>query len=107
MLSQWGRVSVDCPIGTRFYKSKNKVKNLLLIIAVLSVGCTSIKKTNADGSGWKYSSVLNRKSIQEMSVTENGGIKVKGYLSTQAENLKAVAEGITEGVIKGAKGGVP
>jgi hypothetical protein len=86
-----------------------KLKRLVLIGVILAIGsaCTSIKKTNADGSGWKYSSVLNRKSIQEMSVTENGGIKVKGYLSTQAENLKAVAEGVTEGAIKGAKGGVP
>jgi hypothetical protein len=59
-----------------------------------------MQKTDPDGSGWKYSSFMNRKTINELSVSKDGGIRMKGYQSTQAENLNAVAEGVAKGLGK-------
>lgn len=79
------------------------MKTIIALIALVSLtGCTQMEKTDPDGSGWKYSSFMNRKTINELSVSKDGGIRMKGYQSTQAENLKAVAEGVTEGAIRGA-----
>ena len=85
------------------------MKTIIALIALGSLtGCTSMQKTDPDGSGWKYSSFMNRKTINELSVSKDGGIRMKGYQSTQAENLKAVAEGVADGFIKvGSKAVMP
>lgn len=76
------------------------MRNAITAAAIIGLtGCTRIEKSD---TGWKYTSFMNRKTIAELSVSKDGSIKMKGYQSTQAENLKAVAEGVTEGVIKGA-----
>lgn len=73
-----------------------KLTLALIAIATLT-GCTAIEKTD---TGWKYSSFMNRKTINELSVSKDGSIKMKGYQSTQAENLGAVAEGVAKGLGK-------
>lgn len=79
------------------------MKRIIALMALISItGCTAVEKTDPDGSGWKYTSFMNRKTINELSVSKDGAIRMKGYQSTQAENLKAVAEGVTEGAIRGA-----
>ena len=79
------------------------MKRIIALIALVSLtGCTSMQKTDPDGSGWKYSSFMNRKTINELSVSKDGGIRMKGYQSTQAENLKAVSEGLSEGFARGS-----
>lgn len=72
----------------------------IILLALATAGCTQMEKTDPDGSGWKYRSVFNRKIISELSVSKDGGIKMKGYQSTQAENLNAVAEGVAKGLGK-------
>lgn len=68
-----------------------------VIAALTLTSCTSITKSK---DGWTYTSFLNRKTIQTLEVTATGGIKMQGYESTQAENLKAVAEGVATGMGK-------
>lgn len=75
------------------------MKNYIILIGLLASGCTSIEKTDPQG-GWKYTSFMNRKTINELSVSKDGSIKMKGYQSTQAENLNAVAEGVAKGLGK-------
>lgn len=72
-------------------------KLIEVIVGALLTGCTAIEKTD---TGWKYSSFMNRKTIAELSVSKDGSIKMKGYQSTQAENLGAVAEGVAKGLGK-------
>lgn len=69
----------------------------MVIVGATLCGCTAIEKTD---TGWKYSSFMNRKTIAELSVSKDGSIKMKGYQSTQAENLGAVAEGVANGLGK-------
>ena len=77
------------------------MKRIIALMALIALtGCTQMEKTDPDGSGWKYRSVFNRKIISELSVSKDGGIKMKGYQSTQAENLNAVAEGVAKGLGK-------
>lgn len=85
------------------------MKRIILLLAIVAMtGCTQVEKIDPNGSGWKYTSFMNRKTINELSVSKDGAIRMKGYQSTQAENLKAVAEGVTEGAIRGtAKSVVP
>lgn len=77
------------------------MKTTLALLAITTLtGCTSIEKADPNGGGWKYTSFMNRKTINELSVSKDGSIKMKGYQSTQAENLGAVAEGVAKGIGK-------
>lgn len=77
------------------------MKTTLALLAIITLtGCTSIEKSDPSGGGWKYMSFMNRKTINELSVSKDGSIKMKGYQSTQAENLGAVAEGVAKGLGK-------
>lgn len=74
------------------------MKTTLSLLAIITLaGCTHIEKSD---TGWKYSSFGNRKMIAELSVSKDGSIRMKGYQSTQAENLNAVAEGVAKGLGK-------
>lgn len=77
------------------------MKTTLALLTIITLtGCTAIEKSDPAGGGWKYTSFMNRKTINELSVSKDGSIKMKGYQSTQAENLGAVAEGVAKGIGK-------
>lgn len=68
------------------------IRTLLAVAAAATaIGCTSITKT-ASGD-WSYRSFGNRKSIGELTVSADNALKVKGYTSTQAENIEAASRG--------------
>ena len=87
------------PIGTRFYKSKNKLKNLLLIITAISfVGCGTIgvvqtKIEYTDGEKKLKITQPKNTSLSGMKY-ENGKFSVDKYASRADGNALQATEAI-------------
>lgn len=81
------------------------MKASLLIIAILAVtGCTSI--TTPDGSTYRntiFTKTFSELDIEKTSGTNTTKVHIKGFVSEAASTAKAIAEGVTSGLVKGAK----
>ena len=79
---------------------------MLLFISVLALtSCATVKHVDLDGQTTEYSRVGNQQ-IGSLTILKPDGtmIILKGQSADNDEFIKKLAEGITEGLIKGARG---
>lgn len=87
------------------------MKTLSLVIAtstLLLSGCVVDRYSDASGAKFSRTAFGNRTTIGDLTLTKStNGItqfRLRGYSNDQVEGLRAVAEGVSEGVVKGFKG---
>ena len=80
----------------------------LALAALLLSGCAH-RSVEYGGARYTSTTLGSNTVVGNIEITKPDGTRVvvTGFGSAQSEGLRAVSEGISAGVVKGLKGGVP